>query len=74
MDTLADRSLRGRRDTPDEGARDALELALLMADEDAAAGDFDRALQALEAASAMAGGILPGEYAARREQWRARAA
>ena len=45
-----------------------------MADEDAAAGDFDRALQALEAASAMTGGILPGEYVARREQWRGRAA
>jgi sulfide:quinone oxidoreductase len=73
-ETLADRSLRAGRDAPDEGGRDALELALLMADEDAAAGDFDRALQALEAASAMAGGILPGEYAARREQWRARAA
>ncbi|HEY7074163.1 MAG TPA: FAD-dependent oxidoreductase [Solirubrobacteraceae bacterium] len=73
-ETLDDRSQHGRRETADEGARDALELALLMADEDAAAGDFDRALQALEAASAMAGGILPGEYATRREQWRARAA
>jgi sulfide:quinone oxidoreductase len=73
-EVLADRSQQAGAESPDEGARDALELALLMADEDAAAGDYAQALHALEAAAAMAGGILPGEYAARREAWRARAA
>jgi hypothetical protein len=73
-DTLEDRSLHGGAQAPDEGARDALELALLMADEDAAAGDSAQALHALDAAAALTGGILPGEYAARREAWRTQAA
>jgi len=73
-ETLADRSPRAGAGGPEEGARDALELALLMADMDAAAGDFAQALHALDAASAIAGGILPGEYAARREEWRSKAA
>jgi sulfide:quinone oxidoreductase len=47
----------------------ALDLALLLADEDAAAGDFTQALQALDAASALAGGVLPAAYAERRHRW-----
>jgi sulfide:quinone oxidoreductase len=47
----------------------ALALALLLADEDAAAGDFAPALHALDAATALAGGVLPAEYAERRERW-----
>ena len=45
-----------------------------MADDDPAAGDFQQALRELDAAAAMSGGILAGEYAARREAWRAHAA
>lgn len=47
----------------------ALALALLLADEDAAAGDFAQALHALDAAAALAGGVLPAGYAERRERW-----
>ncbi|HEX5621170.1 MAG TPA: FAD-dependent oxidoreductase [Solirubrobacteraceae bacterium] len=47
----------------------ALDLALLLADEDAAAGDFAQALHALDAAAALAGGVLPPPYAERRERW-----
>jgi sulfide:quinone oxidoreductase len=47
----------------------ALDLALLLADEDAAAGDFARALHALDAAAALSGGVLPAAYAERRERW-----
>ena len=47
----------------------ALDLALLLADEDAAAGDFAQALHALDAAAALGGGVLPAAYAERRERW-----
>ena len=47
----------------------ALELALLVADEDAAAGDLTQALHALDAATALSGGVLPADYAARRARW-----
>ena len=40
-----------------------------MADEDAAVGDFAQALHALDAAAALAGGVLPAAYAERRERW-----
>jgi sulfide:quinone oxidoreductase len=59
----------GRADGPEHEA--ALELALLLADEDAAAGDFAQALHALDAAAALSGGVLPAAYAERRERWRA---
>jgi sulfide:quinone oxidoreductase len=49
----------------------ALDLVLLLADEDAAAGDFAQALHALDAAAALAGGVLPAPYAKRRERWAA---
>jgi sulfide:quinone oxidoreductase len=56
---------------PDGAEREAaLELALLLAEEDAAAGDLTLAAQALDAAEALSAGPLPAEYAERREQWR----
>jgi sulfide:quinone oxidoreductase len=50
---------------------DALELALMLAEEDAAMGDYAQALRALEAAEALTGGVLPAEWAERRAAWRA---
>jgi sulfide:quinone oxidoreductase len=56
--------------TADVDERDAaLELALLLADEDAAAGDLHQALHALDGAAAIAGGVLPAAYAERRARW-----
>jgi sulfide:quinone oxidoreductase len=52
-----------------EDAEDALELTLLLAREDAAAGDYAQALHALDAAVALAGGALPAEWAERRDTW-----
>ena len=51
---------------------DALTLALLIADEDARAGDLAQALTALDAAAAVGGGALPEEAARKREAWRSR--
>jgi sulfide:quinone oxidoreductase len=48
--------------------RDALELALTLADCDARWGDFASALEALDAAEALAGS-LPPEYEAKRRAW-----
>jgi sulfide:quinone oxidoreductase len=48
---------------------DARELALLLADEDAAMGDYVQALHALDAAAVLTGGIPPAEWAQRREAW-----
>ena len=50
-------------------ATDALELTLLLADEDARAGDYAQALHALDGAAALAGGVLPAAAAAKREAW-----
>ena len=56
--------------TSDAGEHEAaLELALLMAEEEAAAGDVAQALHALDAAAALSGGVLPAAYAERRERW-----
>lgn len=52
-----------------DGGQDACALALLLADEDAAVGDFAHAVSGLDAAAALNGGILPGQYVARRDQW-----
>ena len=57
--------------TPAPDADDALQLALLLADEDARAGDFTQALHALDAAAALGGGVLPAEAARKRDAWRA---
>jgi len=55
--------------TPD--AEDALELALLLAEEDARTGDLSQALHALDAAAALSGGVLPADAAEKRATWRA---
>ena len=65
---LVDRAPGAGGGDPDD--RDAaLDLALLLADEDAEAGDLPHALHALDAASALAGGVLPAAYAERRRRW-----
>jgi hypothetical protein len=40
-----------------------------MAEEDARLGDYRQAVHALDAAAAICGGVLPREYAARRDTW-----
>jgi sulfide:quinone oxidoreductase len=50
--------------------KDALELALLLADCDARWGDYAAALNALDAAEALQG-TLPAAYQAKRRKWRA---
>jgi sulfide:quinone oxidoreductase len=70
--SLADEPLRDRvAGVPaPAGEHDAaLELALLVADEDAAAGDLTQALHALDAAATLSGGVLPATYAERRARW-----
>jgi sulfide:quinone oxidoreductase len=54
---------------PRDDAGDALELTLLLAEQDAAVGDFSQAVHALDAAAALTGGVLPEPWAARREAW-----
>jgi sulfide:quinone oxidoreductase len=48
---------------------EAYELALLLAEQDAELGDYRSALHALDAAAALAGGVLPEEWVASRERW-----
>jgi sulfide:quinone oxidoreductase len=48
---------------------DAYELALLLAEGDAAMGDYAQALHALDAAAALTGGVLSAEWAQRRDAW-----
>jgi sulfide:quinone oxidoreductase len=48
---------------------DALAFALLVADRDAQLGDFDEAVQALDAAAALNGGVLPPGWDERRQRW-----
>ena len=55
----------------DDDGDDARELALLMAQEDAAVGDYAQALRSLDAATMLAGGVLPAEWADRRRHWEA---
>jgi hypothetical protein len=52
-----------------DDAEDALELALLLAEQDAAVGDFKQAVHALDAAAALTGGVLPVPWAHRRDAW-----
>jgi sulfide:quinone oxidoreductase len=54
---------------PEPDAGDALELALLLAEQDAAIGDYAQAVHALDAAAALTGGVLPEAWAQRREAW-----
>lgn len=65
---LIDRVAVGSHEEDDE--REALELALLLADCDARWGDYASALSALEAAEALEG-ALPPEYEAKRREWTA---
>jgi sulfide:quinone oxidoreductase len=69
--SIADEPLRDRvAGAPAPAEHDAaLELALLVADEDAAAGDLTQALHALDAAATLSGGVLPAAYAERRARW-----
>jgi sulfide:quinone oxidoreductase len=67
---LVDRVASGYRPADPE-ADEALALALLLADEDARAGDLTQALHALDAAAALRGGVLPADAAAKRDAWRA---
>jgi len=67
---LADRAVTASSPAPDRS--EAMELALLLADADAAAGDYAQALHALDAAAALSGGVLPAEAAHRRDAWRPR--
>ncbi len=53
----------------DEDRDDARELALLLADEEAAMGDYAQALRALDAAAALTGGVLPAGWGKRRDAW-----
>jgi sulfide:quinone oxidoreductase len=67
---LVDRALAAGAEEHDD-ASDALELALLMADEDARAGDLSQAVHALDAAAALTGGFLPADAARKRDAWSA---
>lgn len=59
------------RSGPETDREAALDLALLVAEEDAATGDFAQAVQAVDAAGALAGGLLAAEYQAKRAAWSA---
>ena len=63
---LQDRTT-ARATAPDRD--EAYALALLLAEQDAAAGDHRQALHALDAAAALAGGVLPDDVLASRERW-----
>jgi sulfide:quinone oxidoreductase len=56
-------------ESPDAG--EALELALLLADEDAKLGDYGQAVEALDAAAALGGGQLSPALALKRDRWMA---
>jgi sulfide:quinone oxidoreductase len=64
--TLVAAQLQDDRAAPAAEARD---LALLLADEEAAMGDYAQALHALDAAAALAGGRLGAEWSERRDRW-----
>jgi hypothetical protein len=55
---------------PAPDSEDALELVLMLAEEDARAGDYAQALHALDAAAALRGGTLPARAAEQRTRWR----
>jgi len=61
----------GGADRVDDDRDAARELALLLADEEAAMGDYAQAVHALDAAAALTGGVLPAQWAQRRDRWMA---
>ena len=65
---LIDRSPAAPSRASDPQLRDALELALLLADCDAKWGDYRSALAALDAGRAISGSLSP-EYEAKRRRW-----
>jgi len=65
---LRDRTPATSASAPDRD--EAFQLALLLAEEDARVGDYHQALHALDAAAALAGGVLPEEWIESRERWR----
>ena len=64
---LRDRTPASPSSAPDHD--EAFQLALLLAEEDARVGDYHQALHALDAAAALAGGALPGEWTESRARW-----
>ena len=64
---LRDRSPAASASAPDH--TEAFQLALLLAEEDARSGDYRQALHALDAATALAGGVLPDEWTESRSRW-----
>ena len=70
---LVDRVATANPD-PAPDSEDALELVLMLAEEDARAGDYAQALHALDAAAALRGGALPARAAEQRTRWQAAAA
>ena len=67
---LEDRFVRGDDAAADAEWQAALELALLMAENEARFGDWTAALRALDSAQALTG-ALPAEWAQRRDLWEA---
>jgi sulfide:quinone oxidoreductase len=68
-ETLRDRTPAASASTSTPDRDEAMQLALLLAEEDAKVGDYHQALHALDAAAALAGGILPEQWAERRSRW-----
>ena len=66
---MIDRVAQRPSTTTGAGREDALALALAVAEQDARLGDYRQAVHALDAAAALSGGVLPSDYAARREAW-----
>ena len=64
---LRDRTPAAASPAPDRD--EAFQLALLLAEEDARVGDYRQALHALDAAAALAGGVLPEEWTESRSRW-----
>jgi sulfide:quinone oxidoreductase len=68
-ETMIDRVARSAPPTATVDRDEALGLALAVAEQDARLGDYRQAVHALDAAAALSGGVLPSEYAARRDAW-----
>jgi len=65
---LRDRAAAARA-SPADDRDEAYRLAILLAEQDAELGDYRQALHALDAAAALAGGILPDEWVENRARW-----